>query len=625
MRIWSILAATLGAAALVFWFAEPSMARNAWILGYSRFRILLGGCLFLAVVGVCWLAIKALRDPGWLSRTAASVDRLLLVRERLLVVITTLFVLLVLELILLVFFSSPAASYVSILRDVHTRLLPIILWLTAMAASALIALLSGYRKRTGTIGFFKAPVIYNTLLCILVLAVTIFHWLALALRMEIFQTIPGWWWQFTTKQSGIRDGLLVVIFTLPLLAFWFLTRPHTPSPASRRRGLALLLLLGYVLQIGFGFVEGAGFESIRQEHIKSGHVRYSEHACDTPDLRIAMTDYERAYGWDIFLGTKPPGVFLFYAVTQKVTQFFSPKSSLEGRLIRLTQFQAVIFPFIAALAVIPLFYISRRFLDEENAWIPALLYLTCANVLLMPLELDQVLFPLLFLLTLWVFQQAVERGSNAWALASGVTFYLAAFFSFSLLPLMGLGGVWIVLTCVVKHSERRLLHIARLLILAGMGAVLTFFLFWVALDYNFFTRYAAALARHRAHKPYDTGFRQVLDALILNNVEFAVRTGIPIFLLFVSRTFHALVSLVKRRVEKLDMLALSFGLMYAALNIVGQTRGEVGRLWIFLVPVVALLAADEVISLLKSKRLGVNLLISLQMITVALTYKFQDS
>jgi hypothetical protein len=41
---------------------------------------------------------------------------------------------------------------------------------------------------------------------------------------------------------------------------------------------------------------------------------------------------------------------------------------------------------------------------------------------------------------------------------------------------------------------------------------------------------------------------------------------------------------------------------YLVLNLFGQTHGEVGRLWIFMTPLIALFAASELAALFKCER-----------------------
>ena len=108
--------------------------------------------------------------------------------------------------------------------------------------------------------------------------------------------------------------------------------------------LILLVLLGFGLQAGFGFIEGQGFESLRLKFVESFHKGFAEYAVDNPDALIAMMDYEHIYSEDINLGTKPPGALLIYILVQKTTQFFFPAGDFTGRFLNLTQAVPTSFP-----------------------------------------------------------------------------------------------------------------------------------------------------------------------------------------------------------------------------------------------------------------------------------------
>jgi hypothetical protein len=84
------------------------------------------------------------------------------------------------------------------------------------------------------------------------------------------------------------------------------------------------------------------------------------------------------------------------------------------------------------------------------------------------------------------------------------------------------------------------------------------------------------------------------------------------------------VRLVRGRSKDLDVLALGFIATYVGLNVFGQTRGEVGRLWLFMVPVLVLLACDEVKNLFGRRPMTTYLLLGAELITTFLIFKFSD-
>jgi len=476
--------------------------------------------------------------------------------------------------------------------------------------------------------FFCPRVAWNVLLLLVIFLLTAFHWAILIFQLKIFGAIPSWFWQFTDKGFSLKDLLFFVVLALSLASVVYVLK----NPGHVKLKLVMLILLGYAVQVSFGFMQGQGFESIRQRFIYSGHKQYALHACDMPPLVGTATNYEALFGGAMYLGTKPPGIMVFYILAQKASNLVNPAADFDSCVLESTAFAAYVFPLLSVLALIPLFALSRSLLGSEAAFLPCILYIFCPNVLLMHLETDQFLFPLLFMVGLYLVNLALARRSIKWALGAGGYFYLAAFFSFSLLPLLPLALLWVGLDYVLNRQQRRLNESLKVLAGLGMGLAILFLFFRFFLNYDVFLRYTNALIYHREIKEFGSGLRQILNALLLNNIEFAVWSGLPLVLLFLSQVIKGVVSLFKS-LNKQDQLAqdgtkallFAFLATYVALNFFGQTKGEVGRLWIFLLPPIALYAAAEAKSLFRDKTTGVILVVILQLVTAMLTFKFQDA
>ena len=390
--------------------------------------------------------------------------------------------------------------------------------------------------------------------------------------------------------------------------------------------LILIVALGYIIQIGFGFIEGEGFESIRTKAAEAGHVVYFEYAVDNPVLSHAILDYEEAYGWETWLGTKPPGVILFYIVSQKISNVVYPAQDYTGRFMRLTNFAAYVYPLLTFLATIPLFYLARVILgSDEKAYISSILFVFIPNILLMPLELDQVLFPLLFIICLLCTWQIIKRKSFVWAVLTGVIYYTSLYFTFSLLPLLALICMWLFFEYLSSTENQRF----KKLVVQGVGIVaglfISYVIFKLALNYDVFIRFSNAMAHHTSLKEYESGFQQILAALKLNNMEIAAWIGFPVALFVISRLLSTVKSYINRNVSRADIFSAAMIVMYIVLNIAGKTRGEVGRLWIFLVPAFVIMASQEISCLFDKRKNGVLLTVALlQMITTMMIFKIQD-
>ena len=220
--------------------------------------------------------------------------------------------------------------------------------------------------------------------------------------------LKNWFWLHNDK-GGIHGVRFVGLWLLSLLVFFLVYK----KLRSAKLGLAILIGFGYILMVGIGYVGGEnGFETLRRIHLgmnnQADYSYLASHRWVTPWLVI--TQYEDFANDSILSGSKPPGTLLIYSVTQQISEaLLHPADNVTDRLEKLTEVISVVFPFLTVLTLLPLYKVARRFLDEREALIPCILYLTVANVLLMPLGLDKALTPGLFMVGLYLILKISKR------------------------------------------------------------------------------------------------------------------------------------------------------------------------------------------------------------------------
>jgi hypothetical protein len=133
------------------------------------------------------------------------------------------------------------------------------------------------------------------------------------------------------------------------------------------------------------------------------------------------------------------------------------------------------------------------------------------------------------------------------------------------------------------------------------------------------------MAAHRAAKEFEDGLAQLRQALLVNNLEYTTLLGLPLVITVAYQTLASLVRyLWKKQAEQIDLFAACMFLSYLGLNALGQTRGEVGRIWLFLAPAVCLVGAYGMSRTYRPGRTAIYLVVGLQLVTAVMIFQFQD-
>lgn len=634
IKVFLLLSTLEGFAAFILLFQLRSMDRNVWLFGYSAPRIALAALSLLFILIFSVATLKAFLDSHWLAKISAFLDAKLSTEDCLRALTITLVYAITTGIGLIIIFSSPLAIRFGALQFIFDRSLSLVIWLLLITLQGLIILFINYSQEYDNLNWQAAPIL-KTLFILIILSITIFHWIILIFRLDILISIPGWFWQFHQKDYSLNDALFLVILFLPLLIVAFIIK----NPSHGRRNLALIIFLGLFLQYSFGFVEGEGFESIRLKYAASGHNVYALHASDKPGFIASIQNYEHGYGKHRYLATKPPGVLSVYIITQKISNLINPVKTFDERFLRLTSFITYVYPLLSFLVLIVLYQLNKSLMNKEDAVLPCLLYVFCPSVILMPLFIDQAIYPLVFMLGVLLIMYTLKKQSFALAVISGVVIYIAMFLTFSLLTMLPFAVIWTGVDYFINHKRRSVINALKILLGLVLGVLIIHFMFRLLLNYDMFIRYENMMIVHRyddfiarystidqslVDTTYRPGLGEILYGAFLNNISFSAWMGFPMYLLFFLSAARSVIPWIKDQATMLDGLLASFTITFVALNLFGDTAGEVARLWIFMIPLMSIYAGLKIVHLFKRKDHGAYLIISLQLITMILTYKFQD-
>jgi len=251
---------------------------------------------------------------------------------------------------------------------------------------------------------------YKSVFWILLLVIcfaTVIHWLILIMGIPIFDNLP--YWKYTLRYKAIDHFWIFIALALLGSALFVGT-----SSTSLKSKLVLLILIGTTMQYSFAFSKGQGLDGIRERMVSSGHAEFAKAAVEQPGgmLWVAQNYEEVAakkkYG---YIGSKPPGTFLFYMAFEIMSEVLYPANDHVERLENLRTFASLTWPLLSYLVIIPLFFLAREITNDiKTALLVCILYIAIPSVNLITLHTDQVVYPSLVVLMVLVAIIAYKKG-----------------------------------------------------------------------------------------------------------------------------------------------------------------------------------------------------------------------
>jgi len=268
---------------------------------------------------------------------------------------------------------------------------------------------------------------------------------------------------------------------------------------------------------------------------------------------------------------------------------------------------------VAALAALPAYAMARRLYGREAAFTAAGLVAATPSLLLFSPGLDQ-LFPAIAATACWLGWTAGERRSVGRAGLTGLAISAGLFFSLSFVVVAG----WAALLAVAGLSRGAARpsgrDLAKLLAGGCVGLLVPAAALYLALGYDSFAVWRQCVAANAKFNAQSG--RAYWTWALIDPVEYLVFLGIPAACLLVSRVASEVGRLPRRWVREADWPSLIVAGLLVVLNVAGVNRGEVGRLWMFLMPACAVAAAHEVERAAPFRRIVFASLFALQVLQV---------
>ena len=446
-----------------------------------------------------------------------------------------------------------------------------------------------------------------------------------------------WQWPWRPAGSaatGLVFGLVLAAALMIPLVYWAAHNRRT----DWRWALPLLVILGWALLLDLAQAQPGGFRRVFDALASRHTFGYVFDAGIAPDSRTLLADWPAASaGLNQHSRTHPPGPLLAVRALDLVGHrlpgdpvgerglISAAAESLRRQAVRAAVRRgkappdlpapgtlvllALLLPLFSALTAWPLHRLATGLgLEPGAALLAAALWLTVPARAVFTPSLDQAL-PFL-----GVTAAACAVAGGRWrALLAGGVLALAVFFSYGYLgvvPLVGLLALLPQSPAGEDASPESTGWVRRLSWSRGLLCAAGFLLPWIALalltGYDPWASFRTAVEQHRA---IAVASRSYGTWLVWNPYDLLLLLGPAVLV-------PAAASLIGRGHESwrpaFRVLAWGWWALLLGLLLSGTVRGEVGRIWLFLMPFACALAAGDAVRRWAPRSLWTGLLLVLE-------------
>ncbi len=510
----------------------------------------------------------------------------------------------------------------SIGRDQHSELyrilinsLPIIIywWVSSIEVFVFLTLVLDWNlnifdlpeKISNLIKSKKFAIFWIAFVCI----TSLIHWLILKFDWPVFELIPLWYWQ-TISKINLSTWLILPLGLLLFTAYFLLVKQKLTKPTQT----LMVILIGYLMMLGFAAIEGDPYQVLYDKRNISGHRNYVAVAARNEGGIEFLFEYESALGHDRFFATKPPGVYLLYRSLLGLGSIFSPIETYQQKYDAINHASMLFFPIMALSTIIFVDKITRELTNIKPSGIPGLLMIITPNFLLLVITIDQSIIPFLFMSCLLLGIFALKKNRFWISFLFGVYLYIGLYFSFSLLPMIMIFGLWVIFEIARNWKKYNYPALIRFVISSLIGFAIVLILFYLIFNYSPLLRYQQAITIHELQRHQPVTIKNYLGMYLLNNIEMATWIGFPLALPAILAVMASMVDIIWGRWKPIDSLIIAFAGGYFYVNHFSNTLSEVGRLWIIFVPLICIFTVDFIQRRMRKSHF-VLILLLLQLIT----------
>jgi hypothetical protein len=417
--------------------------------------------------------------------------------------------------------------------------------------------------------------------------------------------LPGEWiWRRNILPVRLFPPLLSGLGLTALAAL--IARAEWSSLSRPTRALVLLLLILVTFAFQFALLNSVGPAWVTPGAyiVSPAATTYFAVSLDVTDPARWIADYPRLlHALPYHAGTHPPGFVLFFLAIRRVCAAIIDTPSpyldqlarqyndvfglgLRGPDAAAAIASALVIALLGALAILPIYYLARLLVGPRAAPYAACLSASIPALLLLAASPDLIILSLTAL-ALCLGYCAWRRRSLPLAFVAGLTVALGLFLSLAFALVAALAAIWLILGLFGPSPRREAVARAAAIGGAAFAGLLAFYLaLYVIYGYRPIEVAFQALQAHRAVTTVEAA-RTYWAWVLMNPVECALFAGLP---LVIAAAWSWRVCADPSQ-ARLRLFLWAWFLLFVALDLSGTVRGEVGRIWLFLLWPISLAAS----------------------------------
>jgi hypothetical protein len=239
-------------------------------------------------------------------------------------------------------------------------------------------------------------------------------------------------------------------------------------------------------------------------------------------------------------------------------------------------------PLVGGLTVFPLYGLARRTCGQRAAIWATILYPLIPSFALWSGRWDQ-LYPLLTCTSWELLHRGLTKANRRTLTVAGLVLSGVSFMSFGPLAILLPMGLFAVLWFVTHPEHANWRRLVGYCLAFGLGLGLPWIVYQLVFGTGLLDIWRVSMSFHLGLQ------RDYWTWLGYHLYDFFVFLGLPLTLPFLVSLIFSLHDLRDRQIA---LLPLSFGAGLLLLDVLGISRGEVARVWLFLTPFATIIAAN---------------------------------